>query len=326
MAKKVGTLLEHPIDISVVVVTYCHERYIATSLDSILAQQTNLKYEILVGDDASSDQTPEIIRDYAVRYPNVIRPFLRQKNLGASRNIWELFQHAKGRYIAILEGDDYWADVQKLQKQWEFLEHNESYSGCCGKCLVVDENDHPDYTQSPQFVWNKKIFTMEDYLSTWKLPCQVGSLMFRNRYAQNLVWKDPILYTAHRNVTDKTLLLLLLCKGPIYCSNEILSCYRYVTQKDGKNFFSMHYANPYRNYDMFMYPCRLETWIRKHLRVKRHIGPRREYRFCRFVEESVREPSAMRIKCVLNMIMHSHQPARYLWCVLRTLIEMEEEI
>lgn len=319
-------MIENPIDISVVVITYFHERYISKTLDSILAQRTDLQYEILVGDDASSDRTPEIVRDYAVRYPNVIRPFFHQKNLGASRNIWELFQHAKGRYIAILEGDDYWADFDKLQKQWEFLEKNTEYSACCGKCLMVDEENHPDYTRSPQFVWNKKIFTLEDYFSTWKLPSQFGSLMFRNRYAKEPVWDHSILYTAHRNVVDKTLLLLLLCKGPVYCSNEVLSCYRYITKKDGKNFFSMHYANPYRNYDMFMYPCRLETWTRKQLGMNRHIGPRREYRFCRFVEELVHEPSPKRMKYVIDMIIHSHQPVRYLWCVLKTLIEMEEGI
>ena len=77
---------QEKVDISVQVLTYYHEKYIAQCLDSILAQETELRYEILVGDDASQDRTPEIIREYAARYPDIIFPTLRKENLGASRN------------------------------------------------------------------------------------------------------------------------------------------------------------------------------------------------------------------------------------------------
>lgn len=312
-------------DVSIVMLTYCHEHYIAKALNSILMQKTTLEYEILVGDDASTDRTPQIIQKYANRHPGTVIPMFNKKNVGASRNLYKVLQRAKGKYIAILEGDDFWLDPQKLQKQWDFLEKHAEYIGCCGKCLVVDEEGRPNYTHTIQFVWNKKIFTLEDYLKTWKLPCQVGALMFRKHCDKVVPWKEEVLYTAHRNVGDKTLLLLLLVNGPIYCSNEELSCYRYVTQKDGKNFFSLHYANPYRNYDMFMYPCRLESWARKRLGISQHLGPRKEYRFCRFVEDLVQKPSLTKIKYLMEMIRHSHQPVWYLWCVLKTLIEMEEK-
>ena len=149
--------LEHKeIDISIIVLTYCHENYIAQALDSILAQKTNLWYEILVGDDASQDRTPEIIEEYTKRYPQIIHPVLRKRNVGANKNGWDLNRRAKGTYIANLEGDDYWLDPNKLQKQWDFLEANQNYIGCCGKCLVVDEHSRPDYSATPHFVWNKK--------------------------------------------------------------------------------------------------------------------------------------------------------------------------
>lgn len=98
------------IDVSIIVLTYYHEKYIAQALDSILTQQTNLRYEILIGDDASGDRTPEIIAEYAKQYPEIIRPFFREENLGATRNSWELRQKARGKYVASLEGDDFWID------------------------------------------------------------------------------------------------------------------------------------------------------------------------------------------------------------------------
>ena len=204
---------KEPVDISIIMLTYFHERYIIKAIESILSQRTGLRYEILIGDDASGDRTPEIILDYARRYPHIIHPVLRKENLGANLNFYGLLHAAKGSYIAILEGDDYWCDPYKLQKQWQFLEQNTAYIGCCSKCLIVDQNDQPDYTRSPQFVWNKKEFTFNDYLTTWELPGQLGSLMYRNIFRQMQPEDYSIIYTAHRNAGDKTLMLLLLPRG-----------------------------------------------------------------------------------------------------------------
>ncbi len=311
------------IDVSVILLTYFHEAYVAQALDSILMQETDLRYEILVGDDASQDRTPEIIQDYAERYPGKIRPILRQKNVGANRNSWELYGMTRGKYVALLEGDDYWLDPLKMQKQWRFLEENPDHIGCCSKCLVVDENGRPDYAQSPHFVWNKKRFTLDDLIESWNVPGQAGTMMHRNIFRDMAPSEYAIAYQAHRNVGDKTWMLLLLSRGDIYCSNEISSCYRKVDKRGGHNWFSVHHANPYRNYDMFMYPCRLETWARKDLGLKRHLGKRSEYRFCRFVEELVREPSLKRVGYLVDMVVHSHQPVKYSWMIIKALIEME---
>lgn len=314
---------QEPVDVSIIMLTYFHENYIAQALDSVLAQETNLQIEVLIGDDASEDQTPAVIQDYAARYPDIIRPILRPENLGGTRNSWDLYRRAKGKYLAILEGDDYWSDPRKLQKQWNFLEEHQEYIGCCGKCLIVNENGQPDYTRTPHFTWNKKVFTMEDLLESWNLPGQGGNMMFHNIFQEMEPEEYSIFYRAHRNVGDKTLALFLLSKGPMYCSNEILSCYRSVDQAGKHNHFSIHHANPYRNYDMFLYPCRLETWARKNLGLRRHLGKRGDYRFCRFVEECVKTPSLKRLRCLGEMIARSHQPIKYSLYVVKALIEME---
>lgn len=312
------------IQVSIILLSYCHKNYIRQALESIVNQQTSLPYEVLVGDDASKDGTADIVREYAERYPS-IKPVLRKENVGASYNLFDLLCRAKGRYIALLEGDDFWVDTRKLQKQFDFLERYPEYTGCCGKCLIVDENSKPDYERSCHIAWNKKVFGLDDFIESWQLPGQLGTMALRNIF----VGEDPdtynILYQAHPMVCDKTVLLLALLQGPFYCSNEVLSAYRFVDKKGENNWFSIHHANPYRHYDMFMYPCKLESWARgnKKLPRNKHLGKRNPYRFARFVEECVKKPERKRFQYLLEMIAHSRQPLKYSWYVLKALIEME---
>lgn len=318
MASAIG-----PVDVSVILMTYYHENYVSQAIESVLAQETELRIEVLVGDDASQDRTPEIVRRYANAYPEVIVPVLREKNLGANRNGCDLFRRAKGRYIAMLEGDDFWLDPHKLQKQWTFLEGHPEYIGCCGKCLVVDENGEPDYSKTPHFVRNKAVFTLEDLIEYWDMPAQSGTMLYRNIFRSMAPEDYAIIYQAHPMVGDKTLMLLLLSRGPFYCSNEILAAYRFVIKKDGHNWFSIHHANPYWQYDGFMYPCRLEAWARKHIGLCARLGNRKDYHFCSFVEDLVRKPSLTRLRCLGEMIASSHQPVKYSLYILKALIEME---
>lgn len=90
--------------VSVIVPTYNHEKYIRKALDSILMQEVPFLYEILIGDDASCDETQDILHEYQERYPDKIRLFLHKENIGATRNSYELLTNAKGRYLATLEG------------------------------------------------------------------------------------------------------------------------------------------------------------------------------------------------------------------------------
>lgn len=312
------------VDVSIIMLTYNHEKYIAQAIESVLAQETSLRYELIIGDDASTDRTPEIVREYAERYPDIIRAVLREKNLGANRNNFELVPMQRGRYCASLEGDDFWIDPHKMQKQYDFLEVHSEYIGCCGKCLVVDENGTPDYTKNPGFVWNKKEYSIKDYLDRWKVPGQTGGIMVRNYCVDLNPEEYAFTYQLHPMVGDKTWMLSHLSRGKIYCSNEILSAYRYVNQKGKDNHFSKHYANPYRNHDMFLYSCRLEDWARDNLGVREEIGKQqKKTRFCRFTEECVRTPSIKRLSYLAEMVARSHAPAKYAWYVLKTLIEME---
>lgn len=312
------------VDVSVIMLTYNHENYIAQAIESVLMQETKLRYELIIGDDASTDRTPEIVRGYAEKYPDIIVPVLREKNLGASRNNWDILQRTKGCCLAALEGDDFWLDSHKLQRQYDFLAKHPEYVACCAKCVIVDENGAPNYTKSPAFVWNKRVYTMEDYLDRWKLPGHSSTMLSRNIYRNMASSECEIIFTAHESVADKTVTLLRLSHGSVYCENKIVSAYRYVNRKSGQNYFSRHYANPYRNHDMFLYSCRLEDWARKNLGLYAEIGrQQKKTRFCRFTEECIREPSLKRFGYWTEMLARSHAPGKYAWHALKTLIEME---
>ncbi|WP_028239386.1 glycosyltransferase family 2 protein [Stutzerimonas azotifigens] len=127
--------------LSIVCLAYNHEAFIGATLDGFLRQETDFPFEIIVHDDASSDGTAALIRQYAARYPNIIRPIYQTQNqysLGVPFST-ALFAQARGRYIAYCEGDDYWTDPRKLQIQVDFLEHNRDYVITYHDAFMFDE-------------------------------------------------------------------------------------------------------------------------------------------------------------------------------------------
>ncbi|MDI3520439.1 MAG: hypothetical protein PWR04_427 [Anaerophaga sp.] len=116
--------------VSVWMITYNHERYIAQAIEGVLMQKTNFKIELVIGEDCSTDNTAQIIKEYEKKYPQIIKPRFNQTNLGVIPNMIKTLNECTGKYIALCEGDDYWTDPYKLQKQVDFLEDNREYSIC----------------------------------------------------------------------------------------------------------------------------------------------------------------------------------------------------
>lgn len=125
--------------VSVSLICYNHEKYISKAIDSVLMQKTKFDYEIVLSDDCSTDSTAKICKKYAEKYPNIIRLIKREQNIGGVRNYLENYKLCKGKYVSYLEGDDFYIDPYKLQKQVDFLEKNPDYAICCGHVEVVDE-------------------------------------------------------------------------------------------------------------------------------------------------------------------------------------------
>jgi glycosyltransferase involved in cell wall biosynthesis len=115
---------------SVFVATYNHSTYIRNCLDSIIAQKSSFPFELIIGEDCSTDGTREIVFDYARTYPQIIRVITADKNVGQEANWIRGLKACRGKYIALCDGDDYWNDPHKLEKQIEFMQANPEYSMC----------------------------------------------------------------------------------------------------------------------------------------------------------------------------------------------------
>ncbi|WP_287828615.1 glycosyltransferase [Bacteroides sp.] len=130
----------HDIIVSICCITFNHGAFIKDCLDGFVNQQTNFKYEVLIHDDASTDGTEEIIREYVNKYPDIIKPWYEEENQwtkGRAGNCVFNFPRAQGKYIALCEGDDYWTDPNKLQKQVDFMEAHPDYSMCFHNAMMT---------------------------------------------------------------------------------------------------------------------------------------------------------------------------------------------
>ncbi len=171
--------------VSVCVITYNHARFIKQTLEGILHQKTNFSFEILIGEDHSSDGTREICRHYAATYPDKIRLFLRKredvkiyfgKPIGQN-NFQATLKEVKGKYIALCEGDDYWTDPLKLQKQVDYLESHPEAGGCFHDVCTVDGNDQ--ILKSTYYTPEKNIYSQAACLTELRSSYATCSLVCR---------------------------------------------------------------------------------------------------------------------------------------------------
>ena len=254
-----------PVEVSVVLITYNHTSYIRQCIDSILMQQTNYRFEILIGDDASPDDTQDILWEYQNLYPEIIRLEARETNIGATSNAYDLYRKAKGRYIALMEGDDYWTDVLKLQLQYEFLEENHQYIGCGHDTQWVNADCIPSGTKTP---WGEyePVFTLANIKSGIYppdiLPSDTASWFFRNIFFTPK-YDYTIYETAHNLIGDHTLMLLLTLQGDFYRIKKILGHHRWINSVDGTNAVSQEYQKKFMAYEWFVYFCVLEKYAKK---------------------------------------------------------------
>lgn len=233
---------------SILVVTYNQEKYLAACLDSLIAQQTELPYEILVGDDASTDGTAEVLRRYAAAYPDRVVAVCREANLGATRNSFDLWQRARGAYIAFCDGDDCWIGADRLQRQVDFLDAHPEFSAVCGKSELMDEHGAPLSLSSltkKQVFWqfDRDVFTRTDF-AAWRMPCHDSAILARNPFHAE---DGTLLYRAHPIVGDRTFLMLFLLHGDIAVQQEVVSAYRYILK--GEHFMTEYARENHRDQD-----------------------------------------------------------------------------
>lgn len=127
------------IKVSVLLITFNHAPFIARAIESALAQSTSFDYEIVIGEDCSTDGTREIVRSYAQSHPDRIRPLFHERNIGGIANSRTTLSACRGEYVALLEGDDYWTSDRKLENQVALMERRPDGAGCFANSIIVDE-------------------------------------------------------------------------------------------------------------------------------------------------------------------------------------------
>lgn len=208
---------ENPL-VSVCLITYNHETFIKDAFDGIINQKTNFPIEIIVSDDCSKDKTIEIIQSYKDRYSTLVTVLKNETNVGMHKNWERAIRACKGKYIALLEGDDYWIDPLKLQKQIEILEADETLAISCTNAkveLVGADKKHPDYVLKKEGRYSLKELIQEAFMPT----CTV---VFRNGLLPTILPK--CFYTAP--MADFPIHLLNTLKGDIFYLDTTTSTYR----------------------------------------------------------------------------------------------------
>ena len=204
--------------VAVFMVTYNHAQYISQAIESVMTQQTEFPFKLFIGEDCSSDETRTICLSYQDRYPDKIHLILNEKNLGVARNVLNVYKDCfeYGDYIAMCEGDDYWTDPHKLQRQVDFLVANPDFSVCFHPVKVVyeDGDKEPQITNENQ----AESTTFED-LALDNFIYTV-SCVFRNNSLKFPEWFNKI------PAGDYVLHLLNAQYGKIGFINEVMAVYR----------------------------------------------------------------------------------------------------
>ena len=248
------------IAVSVAVITYNMQGYLPQLLDSILKQKVNFKYEIVVDDDHSPDDSRAILCEYAANYPDRFVLSLRDTNVGGSKNMYGVLRRCRGRYIAILEGDDWWEAEDKLQYQYDFMEgHPEYVAMYCNSWCELSRTESVQRVRRD--ISEPMVFTFRDFLSYHffdRLPNSTDTAFFRNFFADAPEREVDVFYKAHRMVWDQSLALILYGKGSVYVDPRLVSHHRTIVEKGGTNYQSRYAVEDHKVTDAAMYAAHEE--------------------------------------------------------------------
>lgn len=249
--------------VDILMLVYNHEKFIDKAIKSILMQQTQFSYRIIIGEDCSTDSTREVIMDYYLKYPDKFELYLWKKNVGMEENALKLMKECRGKYVAYLEGDDYWTDPLKLEKQISFLEKNQEYIGSVHNVRCVDENGGILHNSELYPIQEEHIYGIEQ-ASRGEMASQTASLIYRNFHIK---WKekDWRLYMECMANGDFKWNILLGYKGDIYYFRDIMADHRrifksgdsWTARTNGKNMIWI----------IYLYKTEVKKYIEEFLKI-----------------------------------------------------------
>lgn len=230
---------KNDIMVTVFLITYNHAPYIRQTMDAILNQKINFKMQLLVHDDASTDGTGEIIREYADRYPDIITMIIQKENK-YQKNIavdLEAIPYIYGKYVALCEGDDYWPTDDKLQKQVDYMEQYPNIAGTGGLTRYYDDDNKECMAPMPDNRFLNRVITKKEYASGKGFNVATNTLMF---------WADVIRdegYIKARKISpkvgDSIVMANMFEYGDIYMFEDCFQNHRIQTRDEASNYNSL---------------------------------------------------------------------------------------
>lgn len=218
--------------VDVLMITYNHETYIEQAIRSVMMQKTSFSFRLLIGEDASSDKTREIVQRLQQEYGARIQPVFRDQNVRARANILDLIGKGKGKYLAFLEGDDFWVDEHKLETVIKYMEEHP-------KCMATYHGHRLVDNEGKLLEENQRYYSGADFgveqVNQFLLPGQTSSLVLRNHrdfvpLIERLVKRFGALYCTP---LDRIVPIYALSKGNIHVMEQPFSAYRWVTTAGG---------------------------------------------------------------------------------------------
>lgn len=300
---------ENRIVMSVIILTYNHEAYIVQALDSVLMQKTDFPFEIIVGDDCSTDGTQRILKEYNRRHPGAVKLILRKRNLGVMKNSFLTAHRALGEYMIVLEGDDYWTSRDKLQKQVDFLRKNPMYSGCSHKFQTVDRYGkvYEDRDFERQYT-KKEVYDGREF-EAGVLAGHTSTLTYKNIFKSNQL-RD--LFCKYKFKSgDWIVNLILLSQGNIYCMEDVMSHYRKVTDADSASYSALQKQGNER-FELFASQVIIERYSKNTLGLDLNFSRRKKDVYLSAIFKFMREPEKRNLSVVMKIIRASGQPVSYI--------------
>lgn len=304
--------------VSIIILAYNHEKFISQAIESVLNQKTNFKYEIVIGEDCSQDGTRSIVRKYYNQNKSIIVPLFYRQNQGGTVNLYRTIKKARGKYLAFCEGDDFWCDEERLQRDVDFLERHDEYIGVSSLCRTVDEEGEEieGINQEKLYCLPKsKIYSMKDFIN-WKMPGHASCITVRNYFA-NMDCK--IIYQASQLVADRTMAMLYASSGYIYRTANIVSCYRHRIKPSEHNFTSDYNIRNMRDQDVILIR-NLEKWLAQKKHIKIDISYVKKERLAASVAVFLKQPTYDNMCVIVRIINNSGHLLRYFYYAIKAFV------
>ncbi len=233
---------EKQIDVSIYMLTYFHEKYVRQAIESILAQKTSYTFELVISDDFSQDGTRDILKEYAEKYPDIIRINLNEQNIGIPANIFKARSMCRGRYITVLSGDDYWISDKKLEIEAKFLDEHPQYVAVFNAVELRMDDSEIAYDVVPR---DKALLDREYSLKDYEkcVPLGTHGFFMRNYF----LTEEGREYFAQAQqiskfVDDAVDEVLILKKGPVYILDIVTDAHRVVSSEGDKKNYNSRYS------------------------------------------------------------------------------------